>query len=235
MEPTTAGKIFSAIPAIMQLIEPIKKTRTNTEQGYKFRGVDDAMNTISPLLATAGVFIFTAKTETLSSDAIVSKKGSAGYRIRNRYTFRFCASDGSFIEVVSDGEAIDYGDKASNKAASVAYREAIFKTFCIPFEGNDTENESHDLQPQAPPPARKPAPAPASRPAATTTPLKKFLSGVPRIKDEAGIKAASDWMAHNLKGDDVTAAMNALAARKIEILKDAKQHPLPFEQPPQGE
>lgn len=65
-----------------------------------------------------------------------------------------------------EGEAIDYGDKAVTKCQSVAYREALYKTFCAPFTASlDIEDDTHDLKPEAE--KKEPAPTP---PAATTTP-----------------------------------------------------------------
>jgi hypothetical protein len=48
-----------------------------------------------------------------------------------------------------EGEAIDYGDKSVTKCQSVAYREALYKTFCAPFTASlDIEDANHDLDPE---------------------------------------------------------------------------------------
>jgi len=47
------------------------------------------------------------------------------------------------------GEAMDSGDKSSNKAMSAAYKYACFQAFCIPTEGdNDADNTTHDIAPR---------------------------------------------------------------------------------------
>lgn len=140
-----AKQIFRAVNAIMLELKPIKKGRKNLQQGYQFRGVDDVMNAMSPLFAKHGIFPSFQSAENIREDEVISKQGGKGYHCVRRYTIRFYAMDESFIDVISDGEAIDYGDKASNKAMSVAYREAILKTFVIPFGNEDTENYTHDL------------------------------------------------------------------------------------------
>jgi len=152
--------IHGAIIKVMQEVEPIAKARTNTQQNYKFRGVDELMNAISPILSKHGVFPTVQSVTDVSSDAVTSKSGGQGWRLVRRYTFRFYAEDGSFVDTIADGEAIDYGDKASNKAYSVAYREAMFKMFVIPFQGEDIEEVSHDIA--KPRPATKAAPKPAA-------------------------------------------------------------------------
>ena len=63
---------------------------------------------------------------------------------------RFYAHDGSFIDVVTIGEAMDSGDKASNKAMSAAMKYALIELLAIPTEGdNDTENQTHEVQSKA--------------------------------------------------------------------------------------
>jgi hypothetical protein len=47
------------------------------------------------------------------------------------------ASDGSKHTVKTYGEAMDSGDKATNKAMSAAYKYAAFQAFCIPTEGDN--------------------------------------------------------------------------------------------------
>ena len=138
--------IYGAINAVMKEIGPISKDRQNTQQNYKFRGIDDAMNAFQPLFAKYGIVPCITNIQDIVSEPVLSKSGGAGYHYVRRFTIRFSALDGSFIEVMSDGEAIDYGDKSSNKAMSVAYREALFKTFIVPFENDDIENYNHSLE-----------------------------------------------------------------------------------------
>jgi hypothetical protein len=59
--------------------------------------------------------------------------------------FDFVSSqDGSKHTVKTYGEAMDSGDKATNKAMSAAYKYAAFQTFCIPTEGdNDADAHTH--------------------------------------------------------------------------------------------
>jgi hypothetical protein len=49
------------------------------------------------------------------------------------------------------GEAMDSGDKATNKAMSAAYKYVTFQTFCIPTEGdNDADLTTHETVPTPP-------------------------------------------------------------------------------------
>ena len=92
-----------------------------------------------------------------------------------------------------EGEAIDYGDKAVTKCQSVAYREALYKTFCAPFTASlDIEDDSHDLKPenenQTPLPQKAPAPPKQTAPAKGATPPKTAPKAPERLCTPYGIK-----------------------------------------------
>jgi len=73
-----------------------------------------------------------------------------------------CAEDGSKATARTFGEAMDSGDKATNKAMSAAYKYACFQTFAIPTEGdNDADAHTHQIA------ATKPVAATKTRPAST--------------------------------------------------------------------
>jgi hypothetical protein len=69
------------------------------------------------------------------------------------------AYDGSKHTAATYGEAMDSGDKATNKAMSAAYKYAAFMTFAIPTEGdNDADATTHEVVPPAAAPKTAPAP-----------------------------------------------------------------------------
>lgn len=139
--------IFEAMTAIVKDLWPIAKSKRNAEQNYQFRGIDAAMDALNPLLAKYWVFPTISDIETRVFEPVVSKGGAKGFHLINKYTFAFYAKDGTFVTTKMEGEAIDYGDKAVTKAQSVAYREALYKTFCAPFTASlDIEDDSHDLK-----------------------------------------------------------------------------------------
>jgi hypothetical protein len=65
--------------------------------------------------------------------------------------FSFCAEDGSSVQSSVSGEAMDSGDKATNKAMSTALKYALMQTFLIPtdeLKAYNTENETHEAAPK---------------------------------------------------------------------------------------
>ena len=139
--------IYKAICNVMGDIAAIGKDQKNVKQGFNFRGIDDVYNGIHPLFKKHGVFSYCSKIETIDRNEITSKGGGKGFQIINEYTYRFCAEDGSSFDVMARGEAMDYGDKSSNKAAAIAHKYAILQTFCIPTADlEDPDASVHDVK-----------------------------------------------------------------------------------------
>jgi hypothetical protein len=120
----------------------ISKTRTNQQQGYKFRGIDEVQNALAPLLAKHGLVILPRMIERGMTER-QSKSGGSLFCVVVEVEFDFvCAADGSTHTVRMFGEAMDSADKATPKAASAAYKNAAFQVFCIPTEGADDADET---------------------------------------------------------------------------------------------
>lgn len=140
-------EIFKKIPEIAAEISAIGKNRKNSQQGYSYRGVDDVMNELSPLFSKHGVFPVMSANAPTTMTEITSRNGGQGWHSIQRYTIRLYATDGSFVEGIVDGEAIDYSDKSLGKCSSYAYRDFLLKIFCIPTEGDhDTDAHSHEVE-----------------------------------------------------------------------------------------
>jgi hypothetical protein len=138
-------KIIQQITAIMSEVGHIGKDRKNTQQNYNFRGVDDVYAGLQLVMAKHGVIAVPDVLEDRTEDRVTSKGTALIYRVL-KIRYRFYADDGSAIDVVVIGEGMDSGDKASNKAMSVAHKYALLQVFMIPTsEPKDPENDSHDL------------------------------------------------------------------------------------------
>jgi hypothetical protein len=151
MEDIMTMEVYKAIACVQGELSKsgISKERTNSAPGanYKFRGIDDVYNALSPLLAKHGLCILPRM---LSREVVerTSGKGTALFYVTVEAEFDFvAASDGSKHTVRTFGEAFDTGDKATNKAMSAAYKYAAFQAFAIPTEGdNDADATTHDVR-----------------------------------------------------------------------------------------
>lgn len=125
--------IFETIDLIMKEVPAIGKTKQNTKQNYKFRGIDDVMNKLQPIFAKYKLFVVPDVLEQTREERKTSTGGTLLYSIcKIKYTFY--AEDGSRVEATVIGEGMDSGDKASNKAMAIAFKYALFQVFCIPTE-----------------------------------------------------------------------------------------------------
>lgn len=125
--------IYQSITAIMEEVPAIGKDKINKQQGFKFRGIDDVMNTLQPLLSKHKVFIVPEILEQTREERQTKTGGNLIYSIC-KIKYKFYAEDGSSIEAITIGEGMDSGDKATNKAMAIAMKYALFQVFCIPTE-----------------------------------------------------------------------------------------------------
>ena len=140
-------EIYRAIIGITEdLIKEggIGKTRMNEQQKFRFRGIEDIQNALAPLLVKHKVCIVPtfANRRTEQYD---SRNGGKIFSTVVEGVFDLVsAMDGSSVRVTIPGEAMDTGDKSTNKAMSMAMKYASLLTFCIPTEGEDADATAHD-------------------------------------------------------------------------------------------
>ena len=140
--------IYESILAVMSDVGVIGKNTKNTQQGFMFRGIDAVMNALQPAMLKNHIFVVPEVLDQTREERQTAKGGTLIYSIlKMRYTFY--AEDGSNISAVIIGEGMDSGDKASNKAMSIAFKYACFQVFCIPTEEmKDPDAECHQVAPK---------------------------------------------------------------------------------------
>lgn len=146
--------IFETIAAVMADIGAVGKTSKNQQQGFMFRGIDAVMNAINPALTKNKLFIVPEILEQSREERTSVKKDSYGNEKTSTLIYSICkikytfyAEDGSNISAVVIGEGMDSGDKATNKAMSIAFKYACFQVFCIPTEEmQDPDAECHEVK-----------------------------------------------------------------------------------------
>ena len=211
-------KVYQAINKVQADLakEGIGKDRKNEQQGYKFRGIDDVYNSLSPLLAKHGLCILPKVT---SREVVerVNAKGTALFYVTVAADFHFVsAEDGSNHIVSTYGEAMDSGDKATNKAMSAAYKYACMQAFSIPTEGdNDPDAHTHEVKPKV-----VISPVKESARGLDADPIKvakvvTALVNVEELEAGGGLLDDADWhyveQVDPLTQDEKLAVWNALA------------------------
>jgi hypothetical protein len=139
--------IYQAMAEIMRSVEAIKKEKINKQgEGFKYRGIDDVMNSLHVAFSDAGVFI-TSEVLDRKQEERKSSKGNPLFFVTIPVKYTFHAEDGSSISTMVYGTAMDSGDKADNKCMSIALKYALLQTFLIPTEDMpDPDAETHELQ-----------------------------------------------------------------------------------------
>lgn len=141
-------QIFELIPKVMAEVGAIEKAHRNEQQKYYFRGIDDVFAAFQPVLAKHKIFYVP---EVLEKSVIERESANNRVLIYTTLTvaYTFYAPDGSNVRAVVVGEAMDTGDKSSNKAMSAALKYALLQIFCVPTEANeDADAQTHELKPR---------------------------------------------------------------------------------------
>ena len=133
MEENKQQSICQKIAAILKDTKAIAKSEKNQQQGFRFRGIDNVMNELHDLFARHEVFILQEVTG-FTTENRPTKSGGTNTFTRATVRFRYMTTDGSYVETVNVGEAMDSGDKGMNKAMSIALKYSLLQMFLIPTE-----------------------------------------------------------------------------------------------------
>ncbi len=152
-------QIYELIGKAMADVGAIGKDSYNQQQKFKYRGIDAVMNALNPVMQKYGLFV---TPEVLSQTREERQTQNGGRLLYSILTMKYTmyAPDGSCVSSIVIGEGMDSGDKASNKAMSVAFKYAMFQLFCIPTE------DFIDPDSETPPPSKPQQPAPQKQPEA---------------------------------------------------------------------
>ena len=149
----TTPHVYTAMIEVMRDlgVEGIGKDRRNKDQGFNFRGVEDVMNALTPLLVKHKLLILPR----FDTHIHVERTSSKGNYLSDVYMsgeFDFVSAvDGSKHTVKTFGQGMDSADKATNKAMSGAFKYACFFGFCVPTEGvvDDGDADHETVKPPA--------------------------------------------------------------------------------------
>lgn len=198
-------EVYKAIAAVSGELAKlgITKSKRNQQQGFNFRGIDDVYNTLAPLLAAHNLVILPRCIERDVAERTTAK-GGVLFSVTVKAEFDMVSAlDGSKHTIATYGEAMDSGDKATNKAMSAAYKYAAFQAFCIPTEETaiDADSEVHHVAPRQQP-KREPA---------SVTALVAAMEGCTTL---AGLQETFKhaWLESN-KSPEVKASYDSLKAR----------------------
>ena len=225
--------IYKAIADAMADISPIAKGKENKEQRFKYRGVDDIMNELSPILTKHRIFIYPEVIDAKRSERQTKSGSTLLYSILT-IKYHFAADDGSEVCTVVIGEGMDSGDKASNKAMAVAFKYACLQVFCIPTE--DMDDPDAKTPPPSAPKTEDTEPPPPSAPKGQPDEKQKLgdeIGKVLKSTDPDKLQCFTEQEIEKERAAYINASLeetrnqlNRLKKELAEMLKNFK--PLPF-------
>lgn len=142
--------VYQAINAVTaELAESgIAKNHRNEEGDYAYRGIEDVLKALAPLLARHKLCVLP---RVLEREAVRAGRQGSDQLVVLRVAFDLVSAiDGSVHAIESFGEAIDDSDKGTAKAMSAAYKGAMLQAFCIPVPQEDADATSSHLNGQGP-------------------------------------------------------------------------------------
>ena len=139
--------IYAKMLAIKKDLGYVGKDQKNMGQGWSFRGIDQFLNALKPLLDNHGVGMLTKTHQNAEQFVTNEKTGKTSKNTRIMMEYIFFADDGSQVSSFIPAEGVDPGDKGTNKALSAALKYCLIQTFSVPTEDiaeADKENPSID-------------------------------------------------------------------------------------------
>jgi len=141
VEPAT-GSIHKRMIAILGELPAIGKDTRNPQQGFMYRSHDDVLNALNPLLAKHGVYVIPSVHERIAAER-TTDKGKTMYEVNLLVHFTFYGAECDEVTASAWGEGTDMGDKATNKAMTMAFKNVLAQSFAVSTsETIDTDSES---------------------------------------------------------------------------------------------
>ena len=126
-------------------IKAVGKDKLNTQQNFKYRGIESIMNAISEPLDEAGITITPLYNVLIELHRFKIKDNDWVYK-EYQFIFRLKDKSGNFADMMVVSGAADNGDKLTGKVNSYAFKALANCVFNIPYS-DDPDGES----PPAPP------------------------------------------------------------------------------------
>lgn len=144
-------KVYGAMVQVMRLVREVGKNGTGPREAgsYGYRKLDDAVDAVGAALREVGLLLVPVEvvSHEIRQTVVPAGEGSrtwttATVTMRWRYIH---PDDGSTQDVVMAGEGRDMGDKATGKANSNAWKNALVQSLNIPVQGMPEVEDEHPV------------------------------------------------------------------------------------------
>jgi hypothetical protein len=139
-----AENVNEAILNVMFAVGYVQKEESS-QLRYSFASERAFIAALRPAMLANGLYIHPVEMKELATEGFTSKSGSTINSRRVVVTYAIVhAPSQSSIRVQVVGEGMDTGDKATNKAMTIAYKYALRQTFLIETGDDPDEDPSED-------------------------------------------------------------------------------------------
>lgn len=122
--------IHQRMVMILGRLPAIGKDARNQQQNFMYRSHDAVLNALNPLLAEHGVFVVPNVLDRLEAQR-TTKSGSVMYEVNLHVEYTFWGARGDSVVASAWGEGTDSGDKSTNKAMTMAFKNVIAQAFAV--------------------------------------------------------------------------------------------------------
>lgn len=157
--PGPAKSLAEAVCRVMEQVGYVQKDKQMQGGGsYRYVSVEAVIDALRPEMIRQQLVMLPSAVEPVTVETFEGKNGGRQNRTQVKYTFTLThAPTGQTAPVVVLGEAIDVGDKSSNKAMTAARKYALIMAFNIEtgIDPDDTPSHSQERAPEQKPAARQ--------------------------------------------------------------------------------
>jgi hypothetical protein len=157
MEQKGKASIFKKISIVLEGVKRVEKNGMNTFHNYAYATEGDIVDGIRPILAEAGLALWTSiQYQERTIKEVYSRGKSAGHKTFTKVLVKFIIGDsdtGQTLEAEYWGEGEDESDKGLYKAYTGAQKYFLSKTFLI--SSGDTDPEADHAGQYQPEPQNK--------------------------------------------------------------------------------
>ena len=157
MEFVQHDNVYQALRGIMSDLGAVEKIQKGG-LGYHFRGIDQALFHLQPLLVKHGVIMAPSYMQHTQTPPPNGGKMTRTL-LELVYTFTLVGNPESQAVFSAMGEGLDHSDKGIAKAYSVALKNLVWQLFCVPTEDrvdNDDEDAKEETTKKAPSKSKAP-------------------------------------------------------------------------------
>lgn len=143
MPPSSPKPVHVALAEVMRSVTSVGKDARNPQQNYSFRSADAVVAAVGPALREHGVLIVPEIVDQHFDQITVGQRGTTMQFVRLLVAYTVVGPAGDTMRLGPVwGEAMDSGDKASNKALTAAQKYALCQSLMIPTHDPDADQFS---------------------------------------------------------------------------------------------